>query len=695
MLMNYARACNPYSGFSAPDNRTSATECAEKALFSGLSRHVLHYGLGIKDGRKIDPTSGSGSLLINIGHAAAKYMKDANKIRYYAQELKQNTYNLTRMNLIMRGILPANIIARNGDTLEEDWPYFDDSDPTGTYDPLYVDAVVSNPPYSQQWDPNGKDNDPRYSRFGLAPKSKADYAFLLHDLYHLKPDGIMNIVLPHGVLFRGGEEGTIRKNLLEYNHIDAIIGLPANIFFGTGIPTIIMVLRQKRENTDVLIVDASKGFVKEGKNNKLRASDIRRIVDTVISRRDVPRYARKVSREEIRANDYNLNIPRYVDSAEPAESWDIYATMFGGIPESELAELQPYWDTFPSLKENLFASNLGYARLKNPDIRKTVESNSDVRAFQEKYAQNFGDFPQYLHHTLIDGMESISIVQAEKEATQELFRHFSTVPLLDPYEAYELFHNHYGNIAGDLEILQTEGLSAANQVDPHMVVKKKNGKEAEVQEGWQGHVLSFSLVQETYLKEQLTDLQNQQNRLQEIPDEIQNLLDEMGEEEKESIAPALNDNGDAFVVKNIPPLQKELKKNPEENGVVLETLQQVEKLDKEEKSLKRAVKEGEEKLVELTREKIQNLIPEEICHLLDLQWIQPISIQLAQMPVNLLETLIRQLQELNKKYDETLDDLEQGIQQTEQELNQMLGELTGPEMDLKGIAELQKLLGGE
>jgi type I restriction enzyme M protein len=660
-----------------------------------MSEIIAHYLQGREEISIYDPTSGSGSLLINIGHAAAKYMKDANKIRYYAQELKQNTYNLTRMNLVMRGILPANIIARNGDTLEEDWPYFDDSDPTGTYDPLYVDAVVSNPPYSQQWDPNGKDNDPRYSRFGLAPKSKADYAFLLHDLYHLKPDGIMNIVLPHGVLFRGGEEGTIRKNLLEYNHIDAIIGLPANIFFGTGIPTIIMVLRQKRENTDVLIVDASKGFVKEGKNNKLRASDIRRIVDTVISRRDVPRYARKVSREEIRANDYNLNIPRYVDSAEPAESWDIYATMFGGIPESELAELQPYWDTFPSLKENLFASNLGYARLKNPDIRKTVESNSDVRAFQEKYAQNFGDFPQYLHHTLIDGMESISIVQAEKEATQELFRHFSTVPLLDPYEAYELFHNHYGNIAGDLEILQTEGLSAANQVDPHMVVKKKNGKEAEVQEGWQGHVLSFSLVQETYLKEQLTDLQNQQNRLQEIPDEIQNLLDEMGEEEKESIAPALNDNGDAFVVKNIPPLQKELKKNPEENGVVLETLQQVEKLDKEEKSLKRAVKEGEEKLVELTREKIQNLIPEEICHLLDLQWIQPISIQLAQMPVNLLETLIRQLQELNKKYDETLDDLEQGIQQTEQELNQMLGELTGPEMDLKGIAELQKLLGGE
>src|SRR5690606_26337593 len=134
--------------------------------------------------------------------------------KYFAQELKENTYNLTRMNLVMRGILPDNIVTRNADTLEEDWPFFDESDPVGTYDPLYVDAVVSNPPYSQKWDPSHKESDPRYSRFGLAPKTKADYAFLLHDLYHIKPDGIMAIVLPHGVLFRGGEEGTIRKNLI-------------------------------------------------------------------------------------------------------------------------------------------------------------------------------------------------------------------------------------------------------------------------------------------------------------------------------------------------------------------------------------------------------------------------------------------------------------------------------------------------
>lgn len=306
-----------------------------------------------------DPTSGSASLLINIGKSASKYIEGRNKIKYYAQELKHNTYNLTRMNLVMRGIEADNIATRNGDTLEDDWPYFDENDPIGTYNPLYVDAVVSNPPYSQGWNPQDKENDPRYAGYGLAPKGKADYAFLLHDLYHIKPDGIMNIVLPHGVLFRGGEEGEIRKNLIEKNKIDAIIGLPANIFYGTGIPTIVMVLKQKRAHTDVLIIDASKGFVKDGKNNKLRASDIKKIVDVVSRRESVEKFSKVVRRDEIRKNDYNLNIPRYVDSSEKAESWDIYASMFGGLPMEEINELQAYWEAFPTLKSALLETTSG------------------------------------------------------------------------------------------------------------------------------------------------------------------------------------------------------------------------------------------------------------------------------------------------------------------------------------------------
>ena len=319
-----------------------------------MSEIVAYHVRGKKEIQIYDPTSGSGSLLINIGRSVAKHMNDENNIKYFAQELKQNTYNLTRMNLVMRGILVDNIITRNGDTLEHDWPYFDENDPANTYDPLYVDAVVSNPPYSQQWDPSNKDSDPRYARFGLAPKSKADYAFLLHELFHLKPNGIMTIVLPHGVLFRGGEEGEIRKKLIEANHIDTIIGLPSNIFFGTSIPTIIMVLKQKRDNTDILIVDGSKGFIKVGKNNKLQASDIKRIADTVIARQTTPRFSMVVSRQEVRDNEYNLNIPRYVDSSEGTISWDIYASMFGGIPKKEIDDLERYWQAFPDLRGALF-----------------------------------------------------------------------------------------------------------------------------------------------------------------------------------------------------------------------------------------------------------------------------------------------------------------------------------------------------
>ncbi|MCI5144860.1 MAG: type I restriction-modification system subunit M, partial [Candidatus Electrothrix sp. AR3] len=316
-----------------------------------MSEIVAHH---LKDKQEIqiyDPTSGSGSLLINIGSSLAKHVANKDNIKYYAQELKANTYNLTRMNLVMRGILPNNILTRNGDTLEDDWPYFNENDPIGSYNPLYVDAVVSNPPYSQQWDPANKENDPRYARFGMAPKTKADYAFLLHDLYHLKPDGIMTIVLPHGVLFRGGEEGSIREKLIEQNHIDAVIGLPANIFFGTGIPTIVLVLRQKRSNTDVLMVDASKHFVKVGKNNKLQASDIKRIVDTVLHRQSIAKYATTVSRDTIRENDYNLNIPRYVDAADDATSWDLHATMLGGIPTKEINQLDAFWQAFPALRD--------------------------------------------------------------------------------------------------------------------------------------------------------------------------------------------------------------------------------------------------------------------------------------------------------------------------------------------------------
>lgn len=659
-----------------------------------MSEIVADHLQGRSEIKIYDPTSGSGSLLINIGKTAAKYMDDANRIRYYAQELKANTYNLTRMNLVMRGILPDNILTRNGDTLEEDWPYFDESDPQGTYEPLYVDAVVSNPPYSQRWTPNGKENDARYARYGLAPKSKADYAFLLHDLYHLKPDGIMTIVLPHGVLFRGGEEGAIRKNLIEQNNIDAIIGLPANIFFGTGIPTIIMVLRQKRENTDVLIIDASKGFAKEGKNNKLRASDIRRIIDTVKQRKTVTKYSKLVTRQEIRDNDYNLNIPRYVDSSEEAESYDIYASMFGGIPKPELEGLKCYWDVFPSLQNELFEGDGEYLSLKTEDIKKVIHENRDVKTFLENYQQAFADFDDVMDETLIDAAESLSIPKTEEHIASDIFVRFHQVPLIDPYQAYEIFEGAFATVSGDLELIQAEGMQAVKQVDPNMVIKKKDGKDHEVQEGWKGHILPFELVQQVCLSDQVNALKEKQDQLSEIPSSYEELLDGLSEDDKETISDALNDTNDGFVFKNIKSMIKTLKADGAAEGQLIEVLQNADRLNTREKKLKSEIKQESEALHLATKDTIEQLTDAQVRMLLHDKWIQPVEDGILALSTDMLNTFIKKIEELSKKYAVTMSDLEAEIQETEKSLASMLSDLVGSEEDMAGIRELQKLLGG-
>lgn len=642
-----------------------------------------------------DPTSGSGSLLINIGHSVSKRMKDKNKIKYFAQELIENTYNLTRMNLVMRGIDPANICTRNGDTLEEDWPFFDEEH---TYSPLYVDAVVSNPPYSQPWDPSDKDSDPRYKRYGLAPKTKADYAFLLHDLYHIKPDGIMTIVLPHGVLFRGGEEEKIRTNLIENNNIDAIIGLPANIFFGTGIPTIVMVLKQKRTNTDVLIIDASKGYTKEGKNNKLRASDIKRIVDAVVAREDVPKYCKKVSRDTIRANEYNLNIPRYVDSSDKGETWDIYATIFGGIPYSEINELTEYWTAFPTLKNQLFAEvNGSYATVATDDVIKTIKMNADVQAFISKYKAAFVGFDEQLNGRLIEQTAEIVIPNEESSISSEIFTRLAGIPLVDKYQAYQLLDDEWAKIATDLEIIQTEGFDAVKKTDPKMVLKKKDGKDIEVQDGWMGHVIPFELVQREMLADKRDELSHMETRLAEIASEYDDFLESLTEEEKSENTEILNDDGDALAFAGIAKKAKQFQRTREhydDESIEARVIKIATILD-EEKELKRNIKVKSEQLLALTKQTIEGLTDDQAKIMLNNKWIKPLCDALTVIPDSIVSALESKINTLTKKYSVTMLEVEDQIAKSEEAVAAMIDDLEGDEFDMLGLKELQKLLKGE
>ena len=259
---------------------------------------------------------GSGSLLL---HARSYINEDCrNGIQFFGQEISHTTYNLARMNMILHNVPFQYQHFRNGDTLGADWP---------TEEPTNYDATVMNPPYSQHWSAAaGFLTDPRFQRYEkLAPKSKADFAFLLHGFYHLKENGTMGIILPHGVLFRGAAEGTIRKHLLEDGNIYAVIGLPAGIFFNTGIPTCIIVLKKDHVSRDVLFIDASKEFRKEKAQNFMDAEHIDKIMAAYDERKDVDKFAHLAAFEEIKENDYNLNIPRYVDTSEPEPEVDLKA----------------------------------------------------------------------------------------------------------------------------------------------------------------------------------------------------------------------------------------------------------------------------------------------------------------------------------------------------------------------------------
>lgn len=707
-----------------------------------------------------DPTSGSGSLLITIGKSIGRHIDDSNHVAYYAQELKENTYNLTRMNLVMRGIQPNNILTRCADSLAEDWPMQDSNGEIGK--PLYVDAVVSNPPYSQHWNPEGRENDPRFKSYGMAPASKADFAFLLHELHHLKPDGIMTIVLPHGVLFRGDTtvdengqmhdgEGKIRRNLIESHNIETIIGLPPNIFFGTGIPTLIMVLKQKRDSSDVLFIDASKGFVKEGKQNKLRACDIKRIADVVKARPAVvPGFSRLVGIDEIRDNGYNLNIPRYVDNTQHDEQWDICATMFGGIPKAEIDALGDYWTAMPGLREALFGDAAQpYAHLLTDDIEAAIGNHASVNAFRRGLSQCLAGLDGELTSSLVDGMMTVNTNKEEDHIADNIFSRLdSQRPLIDPYAAYQILDDHWQPTSIDIETIQTEGAEAIRQVDERKVMKKINGKEQEVFDGYMGHIIPFDLVQRTILKTENDALNKKRSELEANQDRQTEIIESLAEDEQQ----VLNDDNTAFDRKALTAELDELLRDVETDDTRLLTaymslgrkadkqafisahaafcwnrmpqakdgtyskanaqkllarlkgeadfpedslerkLTEADKLLEAEKSLKKDIRDGEVALEEHTIDTIKHLTDGQIHDLLHLKWVEPIVSALQSMPDEVVAGLLSAVKHLAEKYSVTFADTEQSIVNEQQTLSSMIADLTGSECDIKGLTELQALL---
>jgi type I restriction enzyme M protein len=420
-----------------------------------------------------DPTCGSGSLLLKVAAQAGK------PITLEGQEKDVTTAGLARMNMILHDFPTANILS--GNTLAA--PKFKDGEKLRTYD-----YVVANPPFSDKtWTTGLTPSKDPFQRFawGEPPAKQGDYAYLLHIIRSMKGAGKAACILPHGVLFRGNAEATIRQQLVRSGYLKGIIGLPANLFYGTGIPACIVVLDKENAagRKGVFMIDASKGFIKDGNKNRLREQDIHRIVDIFTKQNDVPRYARMVQLAEIvdPKNDFNLNLPRYIDSTEPEDLQDIDGHLRGGIPERDLDALGVYWKVLPSVRDMLFesAGRPGYARLKLPitEVKAAILVHVEFAAFQKKATKGFTEWRKAATPRLTGFAKDGHPKALVETNAEELLASFRTVPLLDAYDVYQHLMDYWAEtMQDDAYLIAADGWVKAAQPREIVQVKNKDNK---------------------------------------------------------------------------------------------------------------------------------------------------------------------------------------------------------------------------
>ncbi|EAE0858270.1 type I restriction-modification system subunit M [Listeria monocytogenes] len=629
-----------------------------------------------------DPTVGSGSLLLTVKkHLKEDVQKDLN---YYGQEKNTATYNLTRMNLLLHGVRPEKMSVKNGDTLSEDWP----EDPSRPAEGVLFDAVVMNPPYSlANWNKsNLKVSDPRFEIAGvLPPDSKGDFAFLLHGLYHLGQTGTMAIVLPHGVLFRGGTEGEIRKRLLNKNYIDTIIGLPGNLFTNTGIPVCVLILKKNRAISDpVLVIDASRNFIKVGKQNELQEKDIARIVDTYVERAEKAGYSHLASREEIIENDYNMNIPRYVESIDEEIPHDVDAHLYGGIPQANIDELKTLQTTVKNVLDNaLKPIRDGYVQLEKPIDKLTNEVLTDKNiiaksAIIREKSEAFIELYWKKLHEINNIVDVNSLMEEMLVNIKELLSSFDGI---DVYDGYQIIAEVWKNsLTHDAELIAGGGFYTIGRTrEPNMVTKGSGNKKREEQDGWVGAIVPNELIAKRLYSEELQIIEDKKARLTTVEAELSELVEAAKTEDSEeniALFESLKKNAegepqDSFESKTV---KAELKKITKDSSSY-KLLKKVDGLITEKSALGKEIKAKENELKEAVYERILVLTDEEIDELVFEKWFGTMVddlVKLIELPLKKELDIIKQLHE---RYVETLDDIDEESKKLENELEKLMSEL--------------------
>lgn len=628
-----------------------------------------------------DPTVGSGSLLLTVKqHLSSQEQKNLN---YYGQEKNTATYNLTRMNLLLHGVRPEKMTIRNADTLAQDWP----EDPERPSEAVQFDAIVMNPPYSlKKWNSDGLTiSDPRFSFVGMMPPDKTgDYAFLLHGLYHLGQQGTMAIVLPHGVLFRSGAEGAIRQRLIDKNYIDAVIGLPSKLFANTGIAVCIVVLKKNRSIGDsILVIDASKHFTKGKDHNILQDKDIARIVDTYSQRIESTGYSHLVSLDELKKNDYNLNIPRYVEQIETEIPHHVDAHLYGGIPKEDFNKLPILTTEIKDiLSMHLQETRNGYYDIKNMDTLRvdildsaSVEEvngklNKRIEVYVEKYWENLKSVNE---QTGLAGLKSAMLADAK--------RLFMDIKWVDSYEAYQVVAELWNTIFNhDLEIIAASGFyESARMTEPNMVSKGQGKNKRMVQEGVRGSIIPNDLIEEILFSEKKKELEVIQAELENVSDELSELVEAAKVEESDEYY-ALNDlikrndEGETTETFDAKLVKKELKNlGPTDDAYQL--VKQTNDLLEKTKKLKKISKNNREALNDEICARFGTLTHDEIDQLLRIKWFGSfvaVMTDILRAPIlKEIDTLLM----LKTRYSDTVQSLDAAIDDLEKSIEDMMKEL--------------------
>jgi type I restriction enzyme M protein len=607
-----------------------------------------------------DPTCGSGSLLLKAADEAS------NGLSIYGQEKDVATTALCRMNMILHNNADAEIAPGGHSTLAE--PEFKkDNSVLKTFD-----FAVANPPFSfKAWNTGFIPEEDEYARFeyGIPPEKNGDYAFLLHILKSLKSTGKGAVILPHGVLFRGNAEADIRRNLIRQGYIKGIIGLPANLFYGTGIPACIIVIdkagakaRLEDENSGIFMIDASKGFMKDGPKNRLREQDLHKIVDVFNNQIQQAGYSRMVGFDKIESNDYNLNIPRYIDSSAAEDLHDLNAHLSGGIPNADIEALESYWRVFSGLRETLFAPEReGYSQalIKASEVKTSILEHLEFKQFAE---QSLALFHQWQDEAKLDALNQRDFPKdIIHRISESLLEAYTKAPLLDRYDMYQIIMDYwFETMQDDVYVITQDGWLSANSI--RELVMKKGEKLRETPDliinkaKYKAELIPPTLIVKRYFADEQTNIDALQTTLDTSTQELEATIEEHANEGG-LLEEAMNDNGK--INKASVTARQKLAVDADEIAV----LKEVKKLIEAEAANKKALKTAQEALNKVVFEKYPKLTEAENKTLIvDDKWLATLQTNIIAEIERVTQQLANRVKTLEERYAEPLPVLTQNVE---------------------------------